>query len=42
MFDGINKATRVVTKRDGDRFIDGEVIESRFRRADPDTFTEPK
>jgi hypothetical protein len=42
-FDGIKKATKVETKRDGERFIDGEVIEFKvLDKAEPDKFTEPK
>jgi hypothetical protein len=42
-FDGIKKATKVETKRDGERFLDGEVIEFKvLDKAVPDTFTEPK
>jgi hypothetical protein len=42
-FNGIKKATKVETKHDGERFIDGEVIEFKvLDKAGPDTFTEPK
>ncbi len=42
-FDGIKKATKVESKRDGERFINGEVVEFKILdKADPDAFTEPK
>ena len=42
-FNGIKKATKVETKRDGERFLDGEVIEFKvLDKAEPQTFTEPK
>jgi hypothetical protein len=43
VFNGIKKATKIETKRDGERFIDGEVIEFKvLDKAEPDKFTEPK
>jgi hypothetical protein len=42
-FEGIKKATKVETKRDGERFLDGEVIDFKvLDKAQPDSFTEPK
>jgi hypothetical protein len=42
-FNGIKKATKVETKRDGERFINGEVIEFKvLDKASPDAFIEPK
>jgi hypothetical protein len=42
-FNGIKKATKVETKRDGQRFLDGEVIEFKvLDKAESQTFTEPK
>jgi hypothetical protein len=42
-FDGIKKATKVATKRDGERFIEVEVTEFRvLDKVDAKTFTEPQ
>jgi hypothetical protein len=41
-FDGIKKATRVVSKRDGEDFAKSEVTEFKvLDKADPQAFTEP-
>ena len=40
---GIKKATKIVVKRDGEKFQDLEVTEFKvLDKVDPDTFTEPK
>jgi hypothetical protein len=42
-FDGIKKATKIETKRDGETFQKFEVIEFKvLDKVDPETFTEPK
>jgi hypothetical protein len=42
-FDGIKKATKVVSKRDGEKFRDEEVTEFKIvDKVDPKTFTEPE
>jgi hypothetical protein len=42
-FDGVKKATHVVSKRDGEPFIDEQVTEFRvLPRVDPKTFTKPE
>jgi hypothetical protein len=42
-FDGIKKATKVEMKRDGEKFIDLEVVEFKaLDKVDPKTFDEPK
>jgi hypothetical protein len=42
-FDGINKATKVVAKRDGEKFLEAEITEFRIlKKVDPKTFEEPK
>jgi hypothetical protein len=42
-FDGIKKATKVEIKRDGEKFLDGELVEFKvLDKAQPNTFTEPK
>jgi hypothetical protein len=42
-FDGIKKATKVVSKRDGEKFRDEEITEFKvLDKVDPKTFTEPE
>jgi hypothetical protein len=42
-FGGIKKATKVSSKRDGEKFFDQEVTEYKvLDKVEPDTFTEPK
>jgi hypothetical protein len=42
-FDGIKRATKVQSKRDGMPFLDAEITEFKvLEKVDPDTFAEPK
>ncbi len=42
-FDGLKKATKVEAKRDGERFVEVEVLEYKvLDKVDADTFAEPK
>jgi hypothetical protein len=42
-FDGIKKATKIVSKRDGENFMEIEVTEFKvLDKVDPKTFSEPK
>jgi hypothetical protein len=42
-FDGIKKATKIVSKRDGEKFRDEEISEFKvLDKVDPKTFTEPE
>jgi hypothetical protein len=42
-FNGVKKATKVETKRGGNRFLDSEITEFKvLDKVDPKTFTEPK
>jgi len=42
-FDGIKKATKIESKRNGERFVDAEVTEFKvLKKVDPKTFEEPK
>jgi hypothetical protein len=42
-FDGIKKATKVESKRDGEKFIEQDITEFKVvEKLDPTTFTEPK
>lgn len=42
-FNGIKKATKIETKRDGERFVESEVIEFKvLDKVEPDRFAEPK
>jgi hypothetical protein len=42
-FGGIKKATKTESRRDGNPFIEGEVLEFKvLDKVDPGTFTEPK
>jgi hypothetical protein len=42
-FDGIKKATKVESKRDGEPFIKQEVVEFKaLEKVDPKTFAEPQ
>jgi hypothetical protein len=42
-FDGIKKATKIESKRDGSRFIETEITEFKvLDKVDPETFSEPK
>jgi hypothetical protein len=41
--DGIKKATKIVSKRDGEKFRDEEITEFKvLDKVDPKTFTEPE
>jgi hypothetical protein len=42
-FDGIKRPTKIVSKRDGEKFVDEEITEFKvLDKVDPGTFTEPK
>ncbi len=42
-FNGIKRPTKIVAKRDGDKFVDEEITEFKVReKVAPETFTEPK
>jgi hypothetical protein len=42
-FDGVKKATKVVAKRDGEKFVDEEITEFKImEKIEADTFSEPK
>jgi hypothetical protein len=42
-FDGIKKATKISSKRDGEKFVDIEITEFKvLDKVPPDTFTQPK
>jgi len=42
-FDGIKKATKIASKRDGEKFMDTKVTEFKvLDKVDPKTFEEPK
>jgi len=42
-FDGIKKATKVSSKRDGEKFVDLEITDFKvLDKVDPETFTQPK
>ena len=42
-FDGIKKATKISSKRDGEKFVDVEISEFKvLDKVDPETFTQPK
>lgn len=42
-FDGIKKATKIVSKRDGEKFIESKITEFKLLdKVDPKTFDEPK
>jgi hypothetical protein len=42
-FDGIKKATKIVNKRDGEKFLDQEITEFKvLKKVDAKTFDEPK
>ena len=42
-FDGIKKATKVSSKRDGEKFVDIEITEFKvLDKVDPETFSQPK
>lgn len=42
-FDGIKKATKTASKRDGEKFVDSELVEFKvLDKVPPETFSEPK